>query len=237
MISVCIATYNGETYLREQLDSILPQLEQEDEIVVSDDGSTDQTIAIIQSYVKKDPRVRYIKGPGQGLIANFEYALSNSTGELIFLADQDDVWLPNKVKVTKNYFQQHPEIDVTVSDLVIVDDSLTMIYPSYFDYRKVQTGLVHNLIKNKYIGAGMAFRKSMKQEILPIPPAIPMHDMWIGTLADVQHKTGLIKETLTLYRRHDQNASQIKSNASFWQQLIWRYTLIMALIKRKLFSK
>lgn len=237
MISVCIATYNGEMYLREQLDSILVQLEPVDEVIVSDDGSTDQTRAIIQSYAEKDSRVCYIKGPGKGLIANFEHAMSTSSGELIFLADQDDVWLPHKVQVMKDYFQQHPEIDVVVSDLVIVDDRLTLMHPSYFDYRQVQTGLLHNIIKNKYIGAGMAFRSSMKPKILPIPAKIPMHDMWIGVLADVHHKTGLIPEQLTLYRRHDQNASQIKSNAGFFQQLIWRYTLITALIRRELFSK
>lgn len=92
MISVCIATYNGEKYLEEQLDSILPQLDSRDELIISDDGSKDATLAIIKRYTAQDQRIKFFKGPGKGVIANFEFAINQSQGEFIFLADQDDVW-------------------------------------------------------------------------------------------------------------------------------------------------
>lgn len=232
MISVCIATYNGEKYLKDQLDSILIQLGFDDEVIVSDDGSTDETINLIKEYVKKDSRIKFFEGPGKGVIANFEYTLMKSQGEFIFLADQDDVWLPEKVKKTLDYFNLHPKVDLVISDLIIVNDQLDEIESSYFDYRKVKVGFVQNVIKNKYIGAGMAFRKELKNKILPIPGSVPMHDMWIGLIAAYEKKSALIPEKLTLYRRHDHNASEIDTKASFVQQLKWRIALIHALFNR-----
>ncbi len=96
--SVCIATFNGGRYLREQLDSILSQLSAEDEVIISDDGSVDDTWDILTEYAEKDRRIKLFSGPRQGLIANFGYAIQQTKGELIFLADQDDVWLETKVK-------------------------------------------------------------------------------------------------------------------------------------------
>ncbi|MBO0439096.1 glycosyltransferase family 2 protein [Candidatus Enterococcus ikei] len=232
MISVCIATYNGEKYLEEQLNSILAQISVGDELIISDDGSVDATIAILKRYAAQDQRIKLFKGPGKGLIANFEFAITQSQGDFIFLADQDDVWLPEKVQTTLGFFQEHDEIDLVISDLVIVDEQLEVIEPSYFEYRKVKLGFLHNLVKNKYIGAGMAFRSRMKTKILPIPANVPMHDMWIGLIAAFRKKSALIPRKLTLYRRHNNNASEINTKSSFIQQLKWRSVLILALIKR-----
>ncbi|MEI5994919.1 glycosyltransferase family 2 protein [Candidatus Enterococcus mansonii] len=236
MISVCIATYNGEKYLKEQLDSILHQLDTADELIVSDDGSMDTTIAIIESYAEKDQRIKLFKGPGKGVIANFEYAIMQSQGEFVFLADQDDVWLPEKVRTMLDFFYEHPDIDLVVSDLVIVDEQLEVIEPSYFDYRNVKLGFLHNIMKNKYIGAGMAFRGSLKAKILPIPARVPMHDMWIGLIAAYKKKSALVPKKLTLYRRHNNNASEIDTKASFFQQLKWRCAISYELFKRVFFS-
>lgn len=233
MISICIATYNGEKYLEEQLASILPQMASSDELIISDDGSTDKTLTIIDRFVAQDQRIKFFKGPGKGVIANFEFAINQSQGEFVFLADQDDVWLPEKVQTTLRFFDAHPKIDLVISDLVIVDEHLDVIEPSYFEYRKVKLGFLHNIVKNKYIGAGMVFRGSLKKRILPIPSKVPMHDMWIGLIADAKNTSALIPQKLTLYRRHGDNASEIDSKASFFQQLKWRIFLIMALISRK----
>ncbi|MGX7149240.1 glycosyltransferase family 2 protein [Enterococcus ureasiticus] len=234
MISICIATYNGAKYLEEQLASILLQMESSDELIISDDGSKDETINIIKNYAAQDPRIKFFKGPGKGVIANFEFAITQSQGEIIFLADQDDVWLSEKVQTILNFFQNHPEKDLVISDLVIVDEHLEVIEPSYFEYRNVTLGVLHNIIKNKYIGAGMAFRSSLKSIILPIPAKVPMHDMWIGLIAETKNKSALIPQQLTLYRRHDGNASEIDTKASCFQQLRWRISLIIALISRKI---
>lgn len=232
-----MATYNGEKYLTEQLNSILPQLNADDELILSDDGSTDETLRIIRKFMDQDQRIKFFNGPGKGVIANFEFAIKQSTGAIIFLADQDDVWLPNKVQTIVAFFAEHSDIDLIVSDLTIVNESLDVIEKSYFDYRNVRLGVLHNILKNKYIGAGMAFRSTLKANILPIPTKVPMHDMWIGLLADYKKKSELIPQQLTLYRRHSQNASEIETKASFFQQFKWRYYLVIALIKRNLSSK
>lgn len=161
MISVCIATYNGEKYLAEQLDSILLQVSEEDELIISDDGSTDHTLEILRTYAANYPQIQLLQGPGQGVIANFAFALTHTKGEVIFLADQDDVWLPNKVTTVTEYFEAHPDIQVVISDLKIVDADLQVTNPSYFKFRKVKPGFWRNAIKSGYIGAGMAFRQEM----------------------------------------------------------------------------
>ena len=112
MISVCIATYNGERYIGEQIKSILNQLNSSDEIIVSDDGSKDKTIDVVKSF--DDKRIRIIDGPRKGSpISNFENALKAAKGEYIFTADQDDVWTDDKVRTCMRYLQSY---DCVVSD-------------------------------------------------------------------------------------------------------------------------
>src|SRR5699024_1666602 len=125
-----------EKYLKEQLDSILKQLSTNDELVVSDDGSTDGTLAILAEYAEKDARIKIFEGPKKGLIANFGHAIEQTKGDIIFLADQDDVWLEGKVDKIAAYFETYPEQLVVVSDLVIVDSELNERHSSYFAYRQ-----------------------------------------------------------------------------------------------------
>lgn len=231
MISVCLASYNGEAYIRQQIDSILPQLTLEDELIISDDGSKDDTSHILASY-SDNPIVKVYPGPRLGVVKNFESAIAHAKGDVIFLADQDDVWLPNKVEEMVRVFTESPDTLVVVSDLTIVDSQLEAIEPSYFDYRQVKTGFFHNLLRNGYIGAGMAFRSNLKKKILPFPEKLPMHDMWIGLLA--RNNVVFVKKQLTLYRRHNENASEIQSTSSFYQKFIWRLDLIMSLIRNSL---
>lgn len=232
-----MATYNGERYLKEQVASILPQLTSNDELIISDDGSTDGTQTLLADYAKKDQRIKVLNGPGKGVIANFENAIGESQGDFIFLADQDDVWLPKKVAIIKEYFSDHPDVNLVVADLVIVDTNLTPIEASYFDYRKVRKGFVKNIIRNTYIGAGMAFRSELKEKVLPFPANIPMHDMWIALISEWGNNSAFIEEPLTLYRRHEENVSEIDTDSSFFQQLLWRLSLISALIKRRIIKK
>lgn len=237
MISVCIATYNGEKYLTQQLDSILAQLAEEDEMIISDDGSVDETLNIIKGYMAKDSRIRLIEGPRQGVIANFEQAITEAQGDFIFLADQDDVWLPNKSSEVVAFFDTHPTLDVVVSDLIIVDEALKPITSSYFEYRNVKGGFFANLLKSGYIGAGMCFRKRMKKRILPIPRNVAMHDMWIGMLGETSKSSGFLAKQLTYYRRHGENVSEIATSSSVLQQLKWRTSLLFLLFKRNILKK
>ena len=106
MISVLVVTYNGETYIREQIDSILKNIGLGDELVVSDDGSLDTTREILKSYQEQDARIRVMEGPGEGVIANVEAGLRACRGDYIFLADQDDVWMPDKVEKVMEVFRK-----------------------------------------------------------------------------------------------------------------------------------
>lgn len=235
MISVCMATYNGAAYLQEQVTSILKQLAKDDELIISDDGSTDETYSILQTLKEQDARIKLFKGPGKGVIANFSFAISQASGDYLFLADQDDVWLPDKVAKILALFKANPKCLLILSDLMIVNQDLQVVFPSYFTHKQVRTGFYANILRNTYIGAGMAFRRALLPRILPIPENVPMHDMWIGLLAEPNVQ--LFAEPLTLYRRHEQNASELHTKASRLQQLKWRLSLTYYLILRKLLKK
>lgn len=232
-VSVCMASFNGQAFIEAQINSILPQLNKHDELVISDNSSTDGTWEILQKYHRKDNRIRLFKNNHPGVIGNFENAIAESQKELIFLCDQDDVWQPNKISVMKNYFQSHPQITVVVSDLIIVDNDFQTLIPSYQALRHTKPGFWHNLLRSSYIGAGMAFRKELKAVILPIPTNVPMHDMWIGLLADHQKGVAFIPEKLVFYRRHGLNTTEIQTTASKWQQFKWRW-VAWRLVKKRI---
>jgi glycosyltransferase involved in cell wall biosynthesis len=223
-ISVCIATYNGEKYIREQLESIIPQLPENGEIIISDDSSTDKTLEIINSI--KDKRIKIFSNQKfRSPIFNFENAIRQAQGKYIFLADQDDKWFSNKIEIMLNALQNH---DLVVSNAFIGDESLNIIKDSYFK----------NLLRNSYLGCCIAFDRKLINIALPFPENIPMHDMWIGMVAEVYFKPIFIPDKLMIYRRHSDNVTSISenftSNNSFVSKLSFRYNLLLAIIKRKM---
>lgn len=210
VVSVAMATYNGEKYVRDQIDSILFNLQDNDELVISDDGSTDQTISIIKSY--KDPRIKFFDGPHKGIVKNFENALRKCNGDIIFLSDQDDVWLSKKVDVVLEHLSKN-NCSCVVHNAFVMDEALkTNLYESYFDFRKPLSSKVGNIIKPAYLGCCMAFKAEMLGFILPIPENIEMHDRWIGTICNKYGNVDFIEDKLIKYRRHNSNASKMKRN-------------------------
>ena len=156
-ISVCLASYNGEKYIREQLDSILPQLGENDEIIISDDHSTDNTINVIKSL--NDSRIKIFENNlGKGYSRNFENAINQATGDIIFLSDQDDVWMENKVELMTKELKQN---DLVVSDALISDGNLNPTLGSHFKVHGTKKGFINNWLKTRYIGACMAFKKEI----------------------------------------------------------------------------
>lgn len=223
MISICLATYNGSAYIEAQLRSVLEQLSQKDEIVVADDGSADDTIAIVDAI--GDPRIRWVAQGGRlGVVKNFERSVSAAGGEYIFLCDQDDVWLPGKIELCIAALQTHL---LVVTDCKIVDSELNEIAPSFFRLRNSGSGLLHNLWKNGYLGCCMAFRRELLNYALPFPQGIPMHDMWLGMIAETQGSVSFLPKPLSLYRRHICSASDAagRSSASIGKMLADRGVL------------
>ena len=225
MISVCVATYNGEKFIREQIDSILCQLSSDDEIIVSDDGSTDGTIVIINCI--GDKRIRIIEGPRKhSPTFNFENALKEAKGDYIFLADQDDVWKTNKVEVCMKWLQKY---DCVVSDAEVTDSNLNPLYPSLYAIMQVRQGHIYNTVwKNGYTGCCMAFRRNVLEASLPFPKDIPMHDIWIGNVAAYKYNVKFIPDKLILFRRHKETIScnGKGSKYSIWQQMKFRWSII-----------
>ena len=229
MISVCVATYNGEKFIKEQIESILCQLSSDDEIIVSDDGSTDGTIVIINCI--GDKRIRIIEGPRKhSPTFNFENALKEAKGDYIFLADQDDVWKTNKVEVCMKWLQKY---DCVVSDAQVTDSNLNPLYPSLYAIMQVRQGHIYNTVwKNGYTGCCMAFRRNILEASLPFPKDIPMHDIWIGNVAAYKYNVKFIPDKLILFRRHKETIScnGKGSKYSIWQQMKFRWSIIKNIV-------
>lgn len=204
MISVCMATYNGEKYVKEQVVSILEQLSSEDELIVSDDNSTDKTIEIIKKL--NDPRIKIFSNElERGYTRNFENAINKSSGDVIFLADQDDVWCENKVELMLSLLN---DATLVISDTRVVDAELNTLKESHFAEHGVKTGFLHNFLKTRYIGACMAFKRELLDKALPFPKnqKLCAHDYWIALIGEAYYKVALVNEPLMLYRRHGNNA-------------------------------
>ncbi|WHY76923.1 glycosyltransferase family 2 protein [Neobacillus sp. WH10] len=230
-VSVAMATYNGEKYIKQQIDSILSQLNSDDELIISDDHSSDGTLSIIEEYRKKDSRVKLIMNEESGVTSNFENAIKHTQNEIIFLSDQDDVWKPEKVEIIKAYFERNSKIQMIMSDITVVDNNLNTTIESFYQFRGSRLGVLKNIIKNSYIGCAMSFRKELKTKILPIPRNVPMHDMWIGLVADLNKSALLIPEKLIYYRRHDSTVTSVENTSSLKEKILWRYQISSLLLK------
>lgn len=228
-ISVCMATYNGAQYLRPQLDSILKQLSSDDELIISDDGSTDGTLDIIKSY--RDQRIKLLHSTHKNLILNFENALTHANGDAIFLSDQDDIWFDDKVSKYKERLKKNL---LVFSNAAMFKNSDISKCELFFKDSNRKTGFLSNLVKVKFLGATLAFQKSVLEKALPFPKNIPMHDIWMGLIAETMGNTFYIDEPLIYYRRHENTASTTgaKSENSLFKKIKIRVNLVLSLIGR-----
>lgn len=224
-VSVVMAVYNGGKYLPQQIDSILDQLKDDDELIISLDPSTDHSEQIIMDYCLKYSNVRLLTGPGNGLIRNFENGLKSAVNEYVFLADQDDFWLKEKISKVVSAFDQNTM--VVMHDAIITDSGLNPTGTSIYQMRNVRTGIWNNILQNSYRGCCMAFRKELLEYVLPFPRKLPMHDQLIGITGELLGKVKLIDDQLILYRRHEDNSSNMK-HAGIMTMLIWRLQIILA---------
>ncbi len=236
-ISVCMTTYNGALYIKEQLSSILPQLSLNDEILISDDGSTDNTINIIQSF--KDSRITLFNNNFKNVILNFEFVIGKATGGIIFLSDQDDIWYPNKVETSLRLLEKN---DLIFTNLNVFQTTIKKGKLMY-DSKKNFNGIQRNFIKNHCVGATMAFKSYVLKYALPFPNKIEMHDMWIFFISSFYGKTLYYAKPLIHYRRHGLNVSNTggKTSNSMFRIIVirisWIYYLFVRIIKTTIKNK
>lgn len=232
MISVCIATYNGADVILTQLHSILPQLGPDDEIIISDDRSTDETRALIEAI--GDARIKIFDGPALGSpIPNFENALRQAKGDYIFLSDQDDQWKPEKLATMLPLLKQG--IHCVTSDCIVTDMDFNVKSDSFYALNGCREGKYFNLlVRNGYLGGCMAFSRAVKDASLPFPKDIPMHDIWIGNVAALRFNHRFLHQSLSYFRRSGKTASTTAapSQNSLLQKLRIRWIVVRSLLGR-----
>lgn len=234
MISVCMATYNGERFLRRQLETILSQLADGDELVVSDDSSTDGTPAILRAFAAVDTRIQLFTGNTfKSPVFNFEFALSQARGDILVLADQDDVWLPHKLATVRELFARESRRPfLVVLDAEVVDDREALLHPSVLQRLNAGPGFWKNLFDNRYLGCCMAFSRDLLDRALPFPRLIPMHDMWLGQLCERIGVTAFVPEVTMQYRKHGSSMTSFTIRFRPWLQIKRRFVLAWNLLCR-----
>ena len=197
-----MATYNGEKYVAEQIGSILAQLKAGDELVVSDDGSTDGTTVVLRRFGDSLRLVGETRVGG--VVPNFSRALEHARGDFILLADQDDVWLPGRVDLFRAQLTRH---DLILTNALVVDEDLKPTGTTLFDQTHPTLGFWRNLCRNSFVGCCMGFRRSLLMSALPIPRVTPWHDWLLGLIACLRGSAVQVDTPLLLYRRHGANVS------------------------------
>ena len=228
-VSVCMAAYRGERYIEAQIRSILSELREGDELLVSDDAPGGETERIVRAFAQADARVRYLRGEGRGVVRNFERVLSAASGDVLFLSDQDDVWLPGKVEAVLREIENGACL--VVHDATVTDELLQTLAPSFFALRGSRPGFLHNILRNSYMGCCMALTRPVLERALPFPPNLPMHDQWLGLTAEKLGRVRFLPTPYLLYRQHGGNVTGGRTSPV--QKLRWRLALLRALMKQK----
>lgn len=217
-LSIAMATCNGERYVRKQLESFRLQTRPPDELVVSDDCSTDATVAITNEFKSQCsfPIIILQNKQRLGLNKNFEQAIRHCTGDIIALCDQDDYWKPEKLAIQLDELEGNPELDAVFSDAEVVDEQLTPLGKTLFQainltnqsYSYVFTGDAFRVLIKGNIAAGMSivFKAYLREQIFPIPDFWESnHDWWIALMISAIGRMGLIDRPLVYYRQHGAN--------------------------------
>jgi glycosyltransferase involved in cell wall biosynthesis len=228
MISVCMATYNGARWIEQQLESVLAQLDEDDEVVVVDDASSDATVHNIKAI--DDARIRlFANERNLGVNRSFERALFLARGRVLFLCDQDDVWFDGKVRRVMQGFEERPDVTLVQSDARIIDAAGLDVGRTYFGASlPFEPGVLRNIVRCRFLGCALAVKAEIRDRFIPFPAKIPGHDMWIGIVNELYGKTLFISEPLIGYRRHGNNASPDRRQGIL-QMIIWRWQLVRGL--------
>lgn len=209
LISIAMCSYNGERFIKEQIDSIIAQTYKNFELIIVDDGSKDNTINIIKEYQLKDHRIKLFQNDNNlGFVKNFEKAISLCSGDFIALADQDDVWKKNKLEV---FLKNINENMLIYSDAILIDQhsketGKQLIRPdgNLVDGKCNKAFIFYNCVS----GNTLMFRKDLVKDIIPIPKEITFHDIWIAFLASTKGTITFTNEPMTYYRRYSEQITR-----------------------------
>ncbi len=212
LVSVVMATFNGEKFLHQQIESILNQNYSNLELVVVDDGSTDKTLAILNEYRNQDARIKiYPATTNMGFVSNFERGLTLVQGEYVMLSDQDDIFRLDKIELMLQKLKDGT-CDLVISDLSLIDSEGNLIHKSFWQSQRLNPSagkpFKRLIYSNFATGCAMMFRRKLLNVALPFPKGILVHDWWIAVVATTKNAGGLclIDECLTAYRQHGGNA-------------------------------
>ncbi|WP_264553436.1 glycosyltransferase family 2 protein [Flavobacterium sp. N2038] len=239
VVDIAMATYNGEKYLREQIDSIISQTFTDWRLFIRDDGSIDKTIDIIREYVEKDSRIHLIEdGLGNLHVSkNFEQALLYCTAPYSMFADQDDVWFDNKIEVSVSFMKRVEKEGVPVlmfSNSVLVSESLDVKFENNYNLKK-DPELRNFLFANAgYQGSTMVFNNNLKEKLFPFFPNSSVHDYHVSIAALLFGEVYHVNEPLMLYRRHD--SATTKKNISLIERMVWLFKNKSFLSDKKMLS-
>ncbi|MBR3133512.1 MAG: glycosyltransferase family 2 protein [Clostridia bacterium] len=225
-IDILLATYNGEKYLKQQLDSILKQTYGEFNLIISDDCSSDGTRRILDEYEKMDSRITvYYQQENLGYVKNFEFLLSRVESEYYMLSDQDDVWLPNKVEESYNYLISE-NAELVFTDLIVVNEKLEEMYYSFNDLMKYSKKAIKyedyklQFLYNCVTGCTIITKKKFLNDILPIPneSEYVIHDFWIPLITSFKGKIKYLNKPLIKYRQHEGNQVGAKTKGNGYKK-------------------
>lgn len=211
-VSIAMATYNGAKYLQAQLQSIVDQIRRPDELIITDDCSTDETESIVREFAKTAPfKVEFYRNEKNlGYCGNFNAALMKTTGDLVFLCDQDDVWFPEKIEHMIDVAERNPEALVVMNDAALTDGDLNNVGLTKIGQLKSAGFSMHDFV----MGCCCAVRRDLLDFCLPIPDEFTAHDGWIVWFADGLKRKYVIETVLQQYRRHGANESDFLANST-----------------------
>ncbi len=212
-VVILLSTYNGEKYLKEQLDSLFAQSYQNFEIVARDDGSSDRTLEILREYGVEIVESSENIGVKESFGLLLEWALEHSGGEYFMFCDQDDVWSRDKIKnsmVKMEELENSGENSALLvhSDLVVVDEELKVVSGSFYEHQRLDykaSSFKKLLIQNIVVGCTQLFNKNLAKLCVKIPNGAIMHDWWVALVASYFGKIVFLEDKSTLYRQHNSN--------------------------------
>lgn len=211
-VSIALTTYNGGDLIREQIDSILAQTYPYFELVISDDGSDEKTIAILNEYANNDARVSWSRSPlARGYVKNTENAIALCTGEILFLCDQDDTWYPEKVEKHVERYRD-PSVSWVYNRLVITDaagNEIGYLEDTLPDYYRHKT-MLENAWGSCIGGAQTSYRAALVKKAMPADPYAPAHDSWIQLAINPLRGT-FVNQILQTYRQHGANEVGVRT--------------------------